>query len=117
MGHFTKLQKDVNQHADYWVLEVLLEEEAFSEGNLTELFKLLGKRFADRPGLVVNVFTSLKALRTPEEYDRTDLCCLRKDYRKYKYAIYNRDDNGERFVYEIPGRQPRKEVFLSRSDK
>jgi hypothetical protein len=69
----TELQKYINRGSGYRDLVVVLEEKAFNEKNLRELFTLLSKRFDDRPGLFISVTTSLAAVRTPEEYEQMDL--------------------------------------------
>ncbi len=96
-------------------MDVLMDDEAFSEKNLITLFKLLNDRFADRPTLFVNVYTSLDAVRTPEEYDRTDLAGPSEDYFKYKWASFSRNGNGERFRYGIPNSVKSKEVIINPS--
>src|SRR6266849_1835855 len=48
-------------------VSILLDEKAFSEATLTELFKLLSKRYADPKWLNVWVYTSLEQVSTPEE--------------------------------------------------
>lgn len=108
----TELQKRVNDNPHYWELEVLMEDKAFNEKNLNELFTLLSKRFSARPGLFVNVFASMEALQTPEEYDRAILWGLKENYRDYKYAIFSRNGYGERFTYGIPGLVEHKEVTI-----
>lgn len=108
----TRLQKAINDNRSLRDVEVLMEDSAFTEENLIKLSQLLGKRFADRPGLFAKIFTSLNAIRTPEEYDETDLGGLREDYRNYKYALFIRDGGGQRLVYEIPGIQERKEIVI-----
>lgn len=109
----TRTELYANRGPDYYVMDVLLEDRAFSEGNLITLFKLLSKRFSDRPALLVHVYTSLHAIRTPEEYDRIDLAGPKDDYYKYKYAFFSRNGNGERFQYGIPSVVAAKEVIIT----
>jgi hypothetical protein len=111
----TVLQKAINDNPSLRNVEVLMEDAAFTEPNLIKLSQLLTKRFADRQGLFVQIFTSLDAIRTPEEYDEIGLGGLREDYRNYKYALFIRDKAGERLVYEIPGVQERKEIVMKTS--
>ena len=84
------------------MMDVLMEDKAFNESNLKLLFSMLSKRFTDRPSLFVDVYTSLDAIRTPEEYDETGLFGPVDDYYKYKYASFSRNGNGESFEYGIP---------------
>jgi hypothetical protein len=74
----SNIQRFVNESKHYRNLIVLIEESGFNESNLKTLFKLLSKRFDDRPGLYVNVITSLEAIPTPEEFDKwISLVCER----------------------------------------
>jgi hypothetical protein len=50
-------------------VEVLLDERAFSEKTLKELFRLLSKRFREPKDMDVAVYTSLEQIDTPEERD------------------------------------------------
>ena len=51
----------------YRYVEVLLDEKAFSEETLKELFKLLSKRFPKPNAMHVEVSTNLEQVDTPEE--------------------------------------------------
>ena len=48
---------------------MLLDPKSFSEENLKQLFALLSKRFPEPTELVVNVYTDLEDIMTPEEGD------------------------------------------------
>ncbi len=98
----SETEKYANRGPHYYVMDVLMEDSAFNESNLKILFGLLNKRFNERPGLFVNVYTSLDAIRTPEEYDETDLFGPIEDYHRVKFAFYSRSEGGERFQYGIP---------------
>lgn len=50
-------------------VDVLLDEKAFSEETLIELFKLISKRFPRPIDLDVTVYTNLEQISTPEERD------------------------------------------------
>jgi hypothetical protein len=95
-------------------LVVLMDDSAFSEANLIKLFELIGQRYAGSDFLSVDVFTSLKAIRTPEENDKLALWGPIENYRQYKYAFFVRNGYGEWFVYSIPGRVKEKEVWLKK---
>lgn len=53
--------------AGYRYLEVLLDEKAFSEENLKQLFKLVSNRFPIPRVLHIQVYTNLEDAETPEE--------------------------------------------------
>ncbi|MGD9560964.1 MAG: hypothetical protein AB7F88_01945 [Pyrinomonadaceae bacterium] len=99
----SRIEKYANRGPEYYVMDVLMEDSAFNEANLKILFGLLSKRFQDRPGLFVHVFTAMDAIRTPEEYDGTSLWGPVEDYHKYKFAFFTRNGYGESFRYGIPG--------------
>jgi len=109
-----ELQKFVNKDDKVLSLDVLMEDAAFNERNLTDLFSLLSKRFSEHRSLYIYVFTSMQALRTPEEYDRAPLWGPVEKYKKFKYARFSRNDYGERFEYGIPGRTESGEVIIKR---
>ncbi len=50
-------------------VSVLLDDKAFSEENLIELFKLISIRFPKPKWMHVDVYTSLEQIPTPEEED------------------------------------------------
>jgi len=110
----SEIQRYVNE-PDRASLEVLLDEPAFTEKNLLQLFKLLAERYRE-PLVHIWLFTSLDAIRTPEEWDRTNLWGPVENYAKYKYAVFIRDGNGERFIYGIPGVIDSKEVRTKSAD-
>ncbi len=108
----TEIQRSVNDNKYYRNLIVLIDESGFNESNLKTLFNLLSKRFNDRPGLYVNVITSLEAIPTPEEFDKMDLFGLRPNYREFKNAFFSRAPRGNVIRYEVPGKLPVRELFL-----
>ena len=82
------------------VLQVLMEEKAFSEKNLHTLFRLISKRFPTPSLLDVDVATSLDQLATPEELDHgSNSEEPSPDGPKYFWAIYIRSANDEFFRY------------------
>jgi len=109
----SEIEKSVNQVRPSLV--VLLDDGAFTEPNLITLFELIGRRYSSEPSLSVDVFTSLKAIRTPEENDALPLWGPIEDYRRFKYAFFVRNGYGEWFTYGIPGRVKEKEVRLKMS--
>jgi len=50
-------------------VDVLLDPKSFSEENLKQLFAMLSKRFPEPAKLIVNVYTDLEDIMTPEEGD------------------------------------------------
>lgn len=50
-------------------VEVLMDEDSFSESNLTKLFALLSRRFPSPTWMWVFVKTSIKQVETPEQQD------------------------------------------------
>lgn len=109
----SKLEEYVNENPDNLSLEVLIENRGFTERNLILLFQLLSKRFTEKPGLTVEVYTSLDAIRTPEENEAINLKGPIDNYKQYKYAFYNRNGYGEYFTYGIPGKVRNKEIVLT----
>lgn len=89
---------------------VLMDEKAFSEVNLKELFKLVSERFPEPDELHVAVFTSLEQYPTPEEEDYSKSLPssegkLKVDpsLEKYPIAIYLRNKANESFSYKTGG--------------
>ena len=109
----TDLQKYINEGSCSRDVVVVMEGKAFNEKNLTELFRLLSKRFDDRPALYVSVTTSMDTVRTPEEYDQIDLGGgLNEKRGDFPYSFYSRNGYGEQFWYSIPKKINRKVVVL-----
>jgi hypothetical protein len=78
-------------------LSVLLDEKAFSEDTLKQLFKLLSKRYPDPKWLNVWVYTSLEQLGTPEERDSNPEISesdSNQELDKYHWALYIRSIDG-----------------------
>lgn len=108
----SELEQYVNENPENTDIEVLMEDRAFNERNLRILFQILSERFKEKSGLSVEVYTSLDAIRTPEENESIDLKGPIDNYEKYKYAFYTRNGYGEHFQYGIPNRVFRKDVFM-----
>ena len=99
----SEIEKYINRFPDESLdLEVLLEDKAFNEENLRTLFELLSKRYDSTPNLTVWVYTSLDAVRTPDENDRLNLKGPIDNYFKYKYAYFWRNLKTEGFDYSFP---------------
>lgn len=115
----TKLEKYVNRFPDdNLYLQILIEDRAFNEENLTTLFKLLSKRFSTTKNLTVEVYTNLDAVKTPEEQDHSRLYGPMDNYYSYKNAYYNRNIKGEQsFVYSIPNFVTKKSVVIIDSNE
>ena len=103
----------------YRYVEVLLDEKAFSENNLKELFRLVSKRFAKPKVLHVQVYTNLEDTETPEEREGAKMSEAPYDppLDKYHQAFFLRDaDGGEWFTYNAnPPRTDTKKVVLKGS--
>lgn len=110
----TSLERYVNQNADsFLIIEVLLDDKDFNENNLKILSELLSKRFSSAKVFTAYIYTSLEAIKTPEENDRTDLKGPIDDYFKYKRAEFSRNTFGnEWFEYWIPDLVDGKVVVL-----
>ena len=113
----TKLDKYVNRFDDSLSMEVLVEDKAFNEKNLRELFGLLSKRFPSQNVLSAWVYTSIDAIKTPEENDHSDLKGPIKNYRQFKYAFFSRRPNKcDSFItYAYPGEE--EETINLKCDK
>src|SRR5688572_28362400 len=93
-----RIEKDDSETSR--IVEVLLEERAFSEQNLRILFELLSKRFPTEDSLHVRVHTSLDQAPTPEERDEGGTSGNPEpSRRKYYWAVYVRSDYDEHFRY------------------
>jgi hypothetical protein len=78
-------------------VSILLDEKAFSEVTLTELFKLLSKRYPEPKWLNVWVNTSLEQFSTPEEKENNAEISepnSDKESDKYRWAFYVRKFDG-----------------------
>ncbi len=86
-------------------LEVLIDDAAFNEKNLRYLFKLLSERFPNSKLLTIDVFTTLDAIKTPEEMDHKYLKGPIENYKEYKYAFFYRrpDKCDSNIYYGVPG--------------
>ncbi len=81
-------------------VNVLLDPKAFSESNLLQLVELLSKRFPKPEDLIVNIYSDLDDVLTPEENDifvsgPIDLSAT----PKHAWAFYIRNDEVERLDY------------------
>jgi hypothetical protein len=63
------VSSSVNRELNCRDVEVLLDETAFSEETLAQLYQLISKRYPKPRWMFVNVATSLKQISTPEEKD------------------------------------------------
>jgi hypothetical protein len=82
-------------------MEVLLEAEAFSEATLEILFRRILRRFPSPDTLTVDVYTSLKQIKTPEEREIGEITegPDNPEVRKYNRAVLLRRDGNELFRY------------------
>jgi hypothetical protein len=106
-------------------VEVLLEEKAFSEATLRQLFGLLAKRFPQPERLDVSVYTSLEQIDTPEERDAGRIFVEGPTgrgkpteeelaLRRHPYATLMRRSGSELFRYALkPDYRKLKTVVLS----
>lgn len=74
-------------------VSVLLDESAFSEESLKVLFSLIKKRFPEPDHLMVDVYTSLEQVATPEEKESGLLIHAqgRQRENKYHFAFFIRN--------------------------
>lgn len=109
------LEKYVNRFDDSLSLEVLMEDRSFNERNLRQLFELISKRFPNQKLLSIDVYTTLDAIKTPEENDRSNLKGPIEDYKRFKYAFFyrrpNKCDRNTNFLFAEPG-QPETNITL-----
>jgi hypothetical protein len=110
----TNLERYVNRNAgDFLIIEVLLDDKDFNENNLKILSELLSKRFSSAKVFTAYIYTSLEAIKTPEENDRTNLKGPVDEYFKYKRAEFSRNSFGnEWFEYWIPNLIDGKVIVL-----
>lgn len=98
-----EVEGKVGRGSSYRYVEVLLEDKAFSEETLKELFDLLTKRFRKPLVLHVKVFTSLDDVQTPEERESPRISEVDQlpPANKNRTAFFLRDANkNEWFRYE-----------------
>lgn len=110
---------------------MLLDREAFSEETLKKLFALLSKRFPEPKRMMVEVYTNLKQIPTPEEgrvpavseVRLRDLCdgCYWADLLRardeYRWAILIRSDGDGLIIYNPnPPSLETKEIVLKRKE-
>lgn len=106
----TELQRYVNRENNYSAI-VLMEDEAFNEENLKILYCLLKNRYAEKSSIWINVFTDLRAIPTPEEFDRMNLYFNRPKDLVVKHAFLN--TRAESITYTIPGSVDSKIVIVA----
>jgi hypothetical protein len=82
-------------------VEVLLDEKAFNEETLRELFKLLSKRFPKPKSMDVSVSTNLEQVDTPEEREAGKIseAPANPTLDRYPSALLIRQDDNELFRY------------------
>ena len=113
---------DVHDPKEEWAernVGVLLDERAFSEETLKQLFALLSERYPSPQRLVVDVDTSLDTARTPEEQEGPAVCgaCENPSHRQHHWALYMRFEDDEIFRYNPnPPDRDMKTVVLRGKD-
>ena len=84
-------------------VDILMDANSFSEANLRQLVQLLVRRFPDPENLVVNIYTNLEDVPTPEEADFVpppDSKVVGLTELKSAWAFYIRNRDGEHFDYD-----------------
>jgi hypothetical protein len=93
-------------------VEILMEESAFNEENLKQLFELLDKRFPTPENLFVTVHTSIRTIDTPEERDIGNYSLeagrLTDEINKHKDAFFIRYENGYRRIRYTTSLSPKR---------
>jgi|SRR5215203_4528485 len=114
IGRESEIEQYVNRlPEDFLSLEVLMDDKTFNEKNLKTLSELLSRRYATAQSLNVYIYTSLDAIKTPEENDRSNLKGPVDNYFKFKRAEFTRNAFGnEWFQYWIPKSVDGKVVVL-----
>jgi hypothetical protein len=99
-------------------VDVLLDEKSFSESTLRQLFALISKRFPEPTKMYVNVYTSLDDMLTPEEGEHIAInCTLDLTTLKFPPALYTREIEHERFVYQTKEQSGVMKTIVLRSKK
>jgi hypothetical protein len=82
-------------------VDVLMDAKSFSETNLRQLVQLLSKRFPDPERLLVNIYTNLEDVLTPEEAELPfpSGSKVPEPDLKYAWAFYLRINDDEHFEY------------------
>ncbi|MCW5967864.1 MAG: hypothetical protein KIT57_05075 [Blastocatellales bacterium] len=104
---------DSSSSEDHRYIEVLLDVNAFSEGNLKILCAFVSKRFPAPNVLHMKVYTHLEDIETPEEQDRGVIFETSDDPSKDRYyrAFYLRDYYGNEWFSYNPN-APSRELKL-----
>lgn len=98
---------------------ILLNDKAFSEPTLRELFKLLSGRFPIPNRLYVQVYTNLDQVETPEEHEQGKGSESPGDPNmdKYHWAFFIRSHDSELIRYNPkPPDRTMKTVILKGKD-
>jgi|GEM_PF-2698668 len=106
-------EKEIDE-AERRVVDVLLDERAFTEYTLKKLFQLISKRFPRPDYLEVSVHTSLEQVFTPEEDDIDVIGGVDElPGLRYSWAYFRRDKNNEFIRYvDDPATQRIKVIVL-----
>jgi hypothetical protein len=81
---------------------VFLDEKAFSENNLQNLFVYLAKQYTDKKILIINVWTNWEQIPLPVDCTYTGIPHTgneKPEEFKFHYASYRQDDKGTFFIY------------------
>lgn len=101
-------------------MQVLMDDKAFSEENLTKLFKLLLKKYPKPNWMDVSVVTNLEQVATPEESEREMIMSHTNNHPEfglYNHAILRRHGGDEFFRFTInPPKTEMKTVVLKGCD-
>ena len=111
---------DPGQTGNRWRrVTVLVEPSAFSEELLEQVLNLISKRFPQPDWLEVDVKTSLKQIKTPEEEDLGEVSEEPDDVelRQYHWGLLVRKNGNEFFRYNsFPPNRMMKTVVLKGKD-
>jgi hypothetical protein len=98
---------------------VLMDQKAFSEENLKELFKLVSARFPTPNRLDVQVYTNLEQVETPEEHEQGKVAESPDNpvIDKYHWALFIRSQGNELIRYNPnPPDRKMKTIILKGKD-
>jgi hypothetical protein len=97
-------------------IQVLMDEKAFNEKNLRELFALLKNRCPQPKHLTVVVRTSLDTIETPEENEKArsqmEAGRLTDAIKKHKDAFYFLKEDGEEFFTYTTSLAPKRKKIV-----
>lgn len=98
-------------------VEVLIDEAAFGEDNLKDLFTLVSHRYPTPKTMYIDVFTSLEDISTPEESEQPGMSEIRNQRKPSRHpgaaCIRSPGHAVIRYHYWTPRGEQNREIVLT----